>query len=82
MASDFITDKKTVLLSPIITLLFTTLFLIIWLISFIYVFSVGSLRYDKGDIFGDIEWSNDHYYFIYLMIFGFLWKFSFYLSAN
>lgn len=45
-SSDFITDKKSVLLSPILAILQLSLFFIFWSLSFIYVFSVGEVRYD------------------------------------
>ena len=60
LTSDFISDKFSIVLSPIISLLLIIGFFVIWLPSFLFVFSVGTVRYDKGDIFGDVEWTNNH----------------------
>ena len=81
-ASDFITERKHVLISPIITYFFISFFTLVWIVCFSYVFSVGKVRYDKGDMFGDVDWPENHYYFIYLMIFGLLWMISFFMSSN
>ena len=81
-AADFITDEKVVLFSPIIFALITFAFIAYWIISFAYVFSVGTLRYDPGDIFGDMVWTTQTKAFVYIMIFALCWAVSFNLSAN
>lgn len=58
LTSDFISDKFSVVLAPIISIFLIVLFFVSWLPSFLYVFSVGKVRYDKGDIFGDMEWTD------------------------
>ena len=55
-ASDFITDRKSVLLSPIFSYILLIAFLMFWLPSFAYVFSVGELKTNKNEIFADIIW--------------------------
>lgn len=82
LTSDFISDKFSIILSPIISLLSIVCFFVIWLPAFLYLFSVGNVRHDKGDIFGDMEWTNRHYYFIYSFIFALLWYVSFSMSTN
>jgi len=81
-AADFITDRMMLLLIPVLSILFIAAFFVWWSFSFIYIFSIGTLRYDQGDIFGDIIWSPQTEAFIYLMIFGLLWVISFVLSNN
>lgn len=81
-AADFVTDKKSVLLSPIIVVLIMGVFILVWIVCFAYVFSVGEIRYDQGDMFGDIVWTKTHEIFVYLTIFALLWGISFLMSTN
>ncbi len=81
-AADFLTDIKSTLLVPIILTGILCVFTIFWSISFTYLFSVGNLRYDEGDIFGDMTWTDEVKAGIYLMIFALLWYISFTLSTN
>lgn len=57
-AADFIGERKRTLLVPVLLTLNLGLFVLIWIVCFAYVFSTGELRYDEGDIFGDMTWSN------------------------
>ena len=45
-AADFITDRKTVLLVPVLMALKISLFILWWIMTFAYVFSMGTIRYD------------------------------------
>ena len=81
-AADFVTDKKSVLLSPIIVILFMGIFIMLWVLTFAFVFSVGEIRYDPGDMFGDMVWTKTHTVFVYLTIFALLWGVSFLMSTN
>ena len=73
LTSDFISDKFSIILSPILSIIFIVVFFVSWLPSFLYVFSVGTVRHDEGDVFGDMEWTERHYYFVYTCIFALLW---------
>lgn len=81
-AADFITDEKIVLFAPILFSFMTFAFIIWWIITFAFTFSNGTLRYDEGDIFGDMVWNDQQKAFVYIMIFALLWAVSFNLSAN
>ena len=81
-AADFITDVPLSLFIPIILTGVLAVFLIWWIISFSYLFSVGELRYDSGDLFGDMVWTTEVEVGVYLMGFGLLWFFSFLMSSN
>lgn len=81
-AADFINERKRALFVPIILTLVTGGFMAWWIISFAYLFSAGDLRYDKGDIFGDMTWSTHVQVGVYMFIFALLWFLSFILSTN
>ena len=81
-AARFINSRKSVFLVPLIHTLLIAIFIIFWVISFLYVFSVGSIRHDKGDYFGDIVWDTKTEAFVWIMLFIGIWCFSFSLSSN
>ena len=81
-AADFIGERKRTLLVPILLTLTIGLFLLVWIVCFAYIFSTGELRYDEGDVFGDMTWSDKIYAAVYMMIFGLLWYVAFIISTN
>lgn len=56
MASDFVNERQSTLLIPVLLVLLMFVFLIWWVFSFVKIFSTGTLRYDEGDLFGDMVW--------------------------
>ena len=57
-AADFIGERKRTLLVPVLLTLVLGISVLIRIVCFAYVFSTGELRYDEGDIFGDMTWSD------------------------
>ena len=81
-AADFLSERKRVLLIPVFLCLVFCVFFLWWLLSFVYLFSVGDLRHDSGDIFGDMTWKPYIQAGVYLMGFSLLWFISFIISTN
>ena len=81
-SANFINDVPSTLLIPIFLSFIITLFLTWWIISFSYLFSVGELRYDPGDLFGDMVWSSEVKIGIFILFFGLIWFISFLISTN
>lgn len=81
-SADFITDQPIVMLVPVIFAVKIALFIAIWTIAFIYTFSNGTIRYDPGDLFGDMVWTKQNEAFVWFLIFALCWGISFYMSAN
>ncbi len=81
-AAEFVNDRRAVLFVPIIHTFLLLIFCVFWLISFLYVFSIGDVRYDQGELFGDMVWETRTKWFIAAMVFGGLWCVSFTLSTN
>lgn len=81
-AADFITDVPSTLFIPVLLSLVLAVFLVWWLVSFSFLFSVGELRYDEGDLFGDMTWSTEVQVGVWFLIFGLLWYLSFLISTN
>jgi hypothetical protein len=79
-AADFITDRMMILLIPIVSIILMIGFVSLWGFFFSYLFSNGTIRYDQGDIFGDMVWTTRTEAFVYIMIFGLLWIVSFTIS--
>ena len=46
------------------------------------IFSTGDLRYDDGDLFGDLEWNNWNQWGIIAYIIGLFWIISYILAEN
>lgn len=58
VAADFVNERRKSIMIPIILSLIMLPFIGWWIVTFMYIFSTGELRYDQGDIFGDMVWSN------------------------
>lgn len=81
-AADFITDTPTVMLVPVFFTIKQAAFILLWVITFAYTFSVGTLRYDPGDIFGDMVWTKQNEAFVWILVFALCWGVSFNMSAS
>lgn len=79
-AADFISSKFSVILVPIITLCFMFVFSTLWLVAFLYIYSVGTVTWYPGNIFGDLVWSVQTEIAVYFMLFGLLWVLSYYIA--
>lgn len=80
-AADFIGSKISVLMVPIISLVFIFGFCAWWLSSFLMVYSVGTVVWYPGNVFGNLIWQPWAEVAVYFMLFGLLWGVS-YLIAN
>lgn len=54
----------------------------VWLSGFLFIFSIGEVKYDSTSFFGTIDWSQQTKAYIGLMIFGVCWWISFILSTG
>ena len=77
IAADFVNERRSALLIPLLLILFSFIFLVWWLVTFVFIFSTGELRYDEGDLFGDMVWTDTNTIAICCMIMALLWFISF-----
>lgn len=75
-------ERRKSLLVPVILLICFVVFFMLWLLGFSYLFSVGDMRFDKGDIFADMVWPVHVEVGVWLFVFAFLWYSSFIISSN
>ena len=81
-AADFITDRPSVLLVPIIYTFLTAGFIIWWMVTFLYMYSVGELKHSPSSIFGKILWTQRTEAYVWSLIVALLWGISFNDSAS
>lgn len=81
-AADFITDQPSVMFVPIFFTLKNAVFILLWVIAFAYTFSNGTIRYDPGDLFGDMVWTKQNEAFVWILVFALCWGISFNDSAS
>jgi len=84
-AADFFADTKRVVLIPLGYFFFGLVMFMLWFWGFICVSSVGTIDYagiDPDLQFRQITWDDTTYAYVYTMLFGILWIFSFLIAAN
>ena len=81
-AADFVTDRKMVLLVPLIFGVMIAAFLVYWIFAFLMIYSNGEISYIQHFYFGKTTWDDTTKVFIGLMIFALCWFVSFTLSSN
>ena len=81
-AADFVTDRKLVLLVPLIFAALLAVLVIYWIFSFLMVYSVGDVTYIKSFYFGKTTWDDETKFYVGMMIFALCWLVSFTLSTN
>ena len=64
------------------TTFFLLIFLAWWIFTISMIFSSGDLRYDEGDLFGDLEWKTWSKWGVGIYIFALFWIISYILAEN
>lgn len=82
VASDFVNERQKSLLVPIFLVICFFVFLIWWICSFVMIFSTGTLRYDEGDLFGDMIWETATSVAVGFMLFAAFWMCFFLIATN
>ena len=81
-SSQFISSNPSILVVPFIQILKLFLFWTWWTFTFALLFSIGDIRYDPGDLFGDLVWSDQNTVFIVFFSFALFWGTAFIISGT
>jgi len=81
-SSDFIGDRKSVLIVPLIFASLLAVFVIFWIFSFLMVYSTGEIEYISHFYFGKTTWDDQTKLYVGMMIMALCWFTSFTLSCN
>ena len=73
-ASVFLIDEPYSLLVPPIFAIITILYWAFWIVSFAYIYSVGTIRGSSSSPFATIEWDQNIRYMLWYYIFMGLWN--------
>lgn len=80
--ADYITDWQKIFFVPFIVIGMLLLYLVWFLFTGLYLFSVGEATYSSSLPFGTVKWESATRYFWYFHLFSFLWNVAFLLSLS
>ena len=81
-SSVFVSEKKSVLLVPVVHSLLILTFITYWVFTFLYLISIGEVHYKNGDLFGKINRDLKTNIFLFFIIFFGIWNLLYSLSSN
>lgn len=81
-AADFIKDTLRVFWIPIIFFFILVVWLVYWLISLVFIWSVGDVREHRDTPFASIKWNQTTKYVFWYNLFGFFWMNAFIIGCS
>jgi hypothetical protein len=82
VTADFMKATPSVFLVPIVFLLIAVVFLAIWIVSAIYIFTVGdAVPREELSTFANIEWNSTTRYVFLYFLFGLFWVSAFLIGC-
>lgn len=76
-ASDFVTGNIRVLLLPITSYLVCVPFILYWVVTAVYLYSMGIPEFKNESFFANIKWEDQTRYMMWFFLFGLLWCVAF-----
>jgi hypothetical protein len=73
VTSRFVRDNKKLALGPCCTLFCSIPIVVWWLASSVYIYSIGEVRYEEGDMLPVIEQTQAATAMFWVFLFGFIW---------
>jgi hypothetical protein len=80
--SQFVKDTCSIVFVPIIFFVFTFVWMVFWIFSAVYVFSVGEIKKREGLPISDIVWDETTRYVWIYHLFGFFWISAFIIGCS
>jgi solute carrier family 44 protein 1 (choline transporter-like protein)/choline transporter-like protein 2/4/5 len=82
-AADFVTEVCLIVLVPPITTLLISIWVVVWVPTFIYVWCQGEFAAaENGAIYGQVTWTEETRYSVLVYLFGGLWGAAFISACN
>lgn len=82
VTSDFMRDTPSIFLVPIIFLIIGVIFLAIWIVSAVFIFTVGeAVQNETAKALTNIEWSTTTRYVFLYYLFGLFWVTAFIIGC-
>lgn len=82
VTSDFMRDTPSIFMVPLIFLVIGILFMTIWIISAVFIFTVGeTVRNEKAKALTNIEWDTTTRYVFLYYVFGLFWVTAFIIGC-
>lgn len=80
-ASDFVRSTTRILMIPFVFFIVVGIWVVFWIISAVWVFSVGDAVKRNGVPFADIEWDKTTRYVWIYHLFGLFWISAFIIAC-
>jgi hypothetical protein len=81
-ASAFVTSTKRVLFLPIIAYAVCVPYLVYWVVSAVFLYSIGEPYFEENSFFAEIKWSDNTNYMWWFYLFALLWSIAFIICVQ
>lgn len=81
-ASRFIMKTPQIFLVPVAASIFSVIWFVYWLVTYIYIYSVGTLEQNAATPFASIKWEPTTRYVIFYDVFGLFWVNAFIIGGT
>jgi len=76
-ASEFVAGNMRVLWLPISAYVVCVPFIAYWVVTAVFLYSIGEPEYKEGSPFANIKWNDNTRYMMWFFLFGLLWCVAF-----
>lgn len=76
-ASDFVSQNLRIILLPIFSYLICLPFIVYWVYTAVYIYSIGEPEFEKNSFIANIKWDDRTNYMIWYFLFGLFWVIAF-----
>lgn len=81
-AADFVASNLRILALPVIAYIIASLFFVYWVITAVFLYSVGTVEFQKSSFIANIVWAKQTEYLMWYFLFGLLWVVAFFICLQ
>ena len=79
-ASEFVSQNLRIIFLPIIGYCICVPFIIYWIYTAVYLYSIGEPEFKENSLIANIKWSDETNYMMWYFLFGLFWCIAFFIS--
>ena len=76
-ASAFVSQNLRIIALPILAYIFSFIFLLFWIVTAVFIWSIGTPKFKDNSPIADIDWDEKTRYIMWYFFFGLFWVTAF-----
>jgi len=81
-ASEFVSSNFRIIALPIVAYIFSFLFLVYWVVTAVFVYSIGTPEFKNNSFIANIVWTDEIRYTMWFYLFALFWCVAFFICLQ